>query len=90
MMAKIVCSFFIAIVVVNTAAAQQGSLEEKAKQEGQLVVYGDTNLRDLQILAKAFQAKYGFMKDVKILSLPIERLFAKITTEFQAGTYNPT
>jgi iron(III) transport system substrate-binding protein len=89
MMAKIVCSFFIAIVVVNTAAAQQGSLEEKAKQEGQLVVYGDTNLRDLQILAKAFQAKYGFMKDVKILSLPIERLFAKITTEFQAGTYNP-
>jgi len=89
MMAKIVCSFFFAIVVVNTAAAQQGSLEEKAKQEGQLVVYGDTNLRDLQILAKAFQAKYGFMKDVKILSLPIERLFAKITTEFQAGTYNP-
>jgi hypothetical protein len=84
-------SLLLLIVVGDAAWAQQplSSLQERATAERRLVVYGDTNLRDLQLLANAFQEKYSFIKYVELLSLPVDRLFSKITTEFKAGAYNP-
>jgi iron(III) transport system substrate-binding protein len=83
--------FLLLILLGNTTWAQEpvSTLQERAAAERRLVVYGDTNLRDLQLLANAFQSKYSFIKDVELLSLPVERLFSKITTEFKAGVYNP-
>jgi iron(III) transport system substrate-binding protein len=82
-------AFLCAFVQFASAQQPPTSLLERAKAEPRLVVYGDTNLRDLQMLADGFRAKYSFFKQVEILSLPIERLYAKLSTEFQAGVYNP-
>jgi iron(III) transport system substrate-binding protein len=87
-----VCLLFAILCAFEQIAhAQQTPLNllEKAKAEPRLVVYGDTNLRDLQMLTDGFRAKYSFIKQVEALSLPIDRLFAKLSTEFQAGVYNP-
>ena len=91
MTTKFCSAFLIVLALAKIAFAQQpaAALLEKAKLEQRLVVYGDTNLRDLQILAEGFRAKFSFIKQVETLSLPIDRLFAKISTEFQAGVYHP-
>ncbi len=83
-------SLLLLVVAVDNARAQQpvSPLQERAAAERRLAAYGDTNLRDLQLLANAFQEKYNFIKDVELLSLPVDRLCSKITTEFKAGAYN--
>lgn len=86
---NLVLVIFYGLVQLANAQQPQPSLLERAKAEPRMVVYGDTNLRDLKTLTDAFQAKFSFIKQVEVLSLPIERLFAKLSTEFKAGVYNP-
>ena len=83
--------FLLVLALAKIAVAEQpaASLHDKSKIEPKLVIYGDTNLRDLQTLATAFRAKYSAIKQVETLSLSIDRLYAKISTEVRAGVYNP-
>jgi iron(III) transport system substrate-binding protein len=64
-------------------AAQDPTVIEGAKKEGQMVFYGTMELTVSKKLATMFEKKYPFIK-TNIIRLGSERLAARVTTEAQA------
>jgi iron(III) transport system substrate-binding protein len=57
-----------------------------AKQEGELMIYGSTDLRQANIIANKFREKYPFI-DVKLTRLNSNKLYPKVLSEHRAGKY---
>src|SRR4026209_1697826 len=59
---------------------------EGAKKEGELVIYGTTDLRQSTILNDKFRQKYPFI-DVKLSRLTSDNLYPRITAETRSGKF---
>ena len=62
------------------------SVIEGAKKEGELVIYGTTDLRQSTILNDKFRQKYPFI-DVKLSRLTSDNLYPRITAETRSGKF---
>ena len=69
------------------AAATDGSVVEKAKAEGEVVLYTAWGLDTVQALQKAFAKKYPFIK-VNVLRTRSERLLTRTVAEHKQRVYN--
>ena len=59
---------------------------EGAKKEGEVMIYGSTDLRQANILANEFRKKYPFV-EVKLTRLTSNKLYPKVLAEHRAGKY---
>jgi iron(III) transport system substrate-binding protein len=82
--AVLLFSLALYITTATTAfAAQETTVIEAAKKEGQVVFYGTMELTVASKLAALFEKKYPFIKP-NIIRLGSERLAARVTAEAQA------
>jgi len=65
----------------DTAAVIEG-----AKKEGELVIYGTTDLRQATILNDKFRQKYPFI-DVKLSRLTSDNLYPRVIAEIRSGKF---
>jgi len=73
----------------ESAWAQSGEtakLIEGAKKEGELVIYGTTDLRQSLLINEKFQAKYPFI-NVKLNRLTSDNLFPRVISETRSGKF---
>ncbi len=61
---------------------------DKAKAEGTVLIYGSTQLDQINVVIKRFEQKYPFIR-VNYSRLPSERLQARVLTEARAGAQLP-
>lgn len=61
-------------------------LIEGAKKEGELVIYGTTDLRQSNLINEKFQAKYPFI-NVKLNRLTSDNLYPRIIAETRSGKF---
>ena len=73
----------------QSARAQSGDtakLIEAAKKEGELVIYGTTDLRQSTLINEKFQAKYPFI-NVKLNRLTSDNLYPRVIAETRSGKF---
>ena len=73
----------------ESARAQSGDTAkvfEAAKKEGELVIYGTTDLRQSNLINEKFQAKYPFI-NVKLNRLTSDNLYPRIIAETRSGKF---
>jgi iron(III) transport system substrate-binding protein len=61
---------------------------DKAKAEGTVLIYGSTQLDQINVVIKRFEQKYPFIR-VNYSRLPSERLQSRVLTEARAGAQLP-
>ncbi|MGH7845258.1 MAG: ABC transporter substrate-binding protein [Candidatus Binatia bacterium] len=72
---------------IDQAWSQSGNeIIEGAKEEGELVIYGSTDLRQANIIASKFREKYPFI-DVKLTRLTSNKLYPRVQAEARAGKF---
>lgn len=77
------------IQLPDSARAQSGDtaqLIEAAKKEGELVIYGTTDLRQSTLINEKFQAKYPFI-NVKLSRLTSDNLYPRVIAETRSGKF---
>jgi ABC-type glycerol-3-phosphate transport system substrate-binding protein len=67
-------------------ATDQAKLIEGAKKEGELVIYGTTDLRQATILNDKFRQKYPFI-DVKLNRLTSDNMYPRVIAETRSGKF---
>jgi iron(III) transport system substrate-binding protein len=67
-------------------SADTVKLIEGAKKEGELVIYGTTDLRQSNLINEKFQAKYPFI-NVKLNRLTSDNLYPRIIAESRSGKF---
>ena len=60
--------------------SETAKLIEGAKKEGELVIYGTTDLRQSNLINEKFQAKYPFI-NVKLNRLTSDNLYPRVIAE---------
>jgi iron(III) transport system substrate-binding protein len=89
---KLVALLVAALVALQnfTAAwaqpADNAALIEGAKKEGELVIYGTTDLRQATILNDRFRQKYPFI-EVKLNRLTSDNLYPRVIAETRSGKF---
>ncbi len=73
----------VAAVLVMRAEAVPQSLEDAAKQEGKVVVYGSIESETMDVIAKAFTQKYGV--GIDYWRGASNKVIDRALTEFQSG-----
>lgn len=84
-------SFFIGPFADNASAAAEddiGKFVEGAKKEGNLSVYGATNMTTLSSYAEGFTKRYPFIK-VNPYRADSDKILTKVLTEARLKTYIP-
>src|SRR4029434_1634584 len=79
----------MALYCADRALAQlinSETLIEGAKKEGELVIYGTTDLRQATILNEKFRQKYPFI-DVKLNRLTSDNLYPRLIAETRSGKF---
>ena len=66
--------------------AETAKLIEGAKKEGELVIYGTTDLRQSNLINEKFQSKYPFI-NVKLSRLTSDNLYPRIIAETRSGKF---
>lgn len=77
------------IELPQSARAQSGDTAkviEAAKKEGELVIYGTTDLRQSILINDKFQAKYPFI-NVKLNRLTSDNLYPRVIAETRSGKF---
>ena len=69
-----------------TQTGDTTKLIEAAKKEGELVIYGTTDLRQSNLINEKFQAKYPFI-NVKLNRLTSDNLYPRIIAETRSGKF---
>jgi len=85
----LIISAFFCIHLPQAAQAQSGDtakLIEGAKKEGELVIYGTTDLRQSNLINEKFQAKYPFIT-VKLNRLTSDNLYPRVIAESRSGKF---
>src|SRR5512139_2737218 len=77
----ILLSFFL----LSAAAAAEPSLYERARKEGQVLVYSSFNAAEMVTLKNSFENRYPGVK-VEHLRLAGARLMQRLIAEHQAGS----
>jgi iron(III) transport system substrate-binding protein len=67
-------------------AVDTAKLIEGAKKEGELVIYGTTDLRQATLLNDRFRQKYPFI-DVKLNRLTSDNLYPRVIAETRSGKF---
>jgi iron(III) transport system substrate-binding protein len=67
-------------------SADTAKLIAGAKKEGELVIYGTTDLRQATILNEKFREKYPFI-EVKLNRLTSDQLYPRVIAETRSGKY---
>jgi iron(III) transport system substrate-binding protein len=67
-------------------ATDPAKLIEGAKKEGELVIYGTTDLRQATILNDKFRQKYPFI-DVKLNRLTSDNMYPRVIAETRSGKF---
>ena len=73
----------------QSGRAQSGAtakLIDAAKKEGELVIYGTTDLRQSTLINEKFQAKYPFI-NVKLNRLTSDNLYPRVIAETRSGKF---
>ena len=71
---------------VWSQSADIAKLIEGAKKEGELVIYGTTDLRQASLINTKFREKYPFI-DVKLNRLSADALYPRVLTEARSGKF---
>src|SRR5918992_4257826 len=66
--------------------AHTAALIEGAKKEGELVIYGTTDLRQATVLNDKFRQKYPFI-DVKLNRLTSDNMYPRVIAEMRSGKF---
>ncbi len=77
--------FLILILTFSISKAQPPSIE-KAKEEGQVLLYGTMQISQMRVVIDAFEKKYPFLK-VKHYRTNSDKLVQKVFTEVRAGRH---
>jgi iron(III) transport system substrate-binding protein len=67
-------------------AAHTAALIEGAKKEGELVIYGTTDLRQATIMNDRFRQKYPFI-NVKLNRLTSDNMYPRVIAEMRSGKF---
>lgn len=67
-------------------SSETAKLIEAAKKEGELIIYGTSDLAQANIINEKFQAKYPFI-DVKLNRMTSDKLFPRIIAETRSGKF---
>src|SRR5687768_11246541 len=67
-------------------SSETAKLIEGAKKEGELVIYGTTDLRQSNLINEKFQAKYPFI-NVKLNRLTSDNLYPRVIAETRSGKF---
>ena len=67
-------------------SSESAKLIEAAKKEGELVIYGTSDLAQATIINEKFQAKYPFI-DVKLNRMTGDKLFPRVIAETRSGKF---
>ena len=70
----------------HAQSVDTAKLIEGAKKEGELVIYGTTDLRQSNLINEKFQAKYPFI-NVKLNRLTSDNLYPRIIAETRSGKF---
>jgi iron(III) transport system substrate-binding protein len=81
-----VASMLVHCVDAWAQATDQAKLIEGAKKEGELVIYGTTDLRQATILNDKFRQKYPFI-DVKLNRLTSDNMYPRVIAETRSGKF---
>jgi iron(III) transport system substrate-binding protein len=73
----------VAVVLVWNPAARSQALEDAAKQEGRVVVYGSLESETMDAVAKAFTRRYGVA--VEYWRGSSSKILDRVLTEFRSG-----
>jgi iron(III) transport system substrate-binding protein len=71
---------------VWSQASDTARLIEGAKKEGELVIYGTTDLRQATLINERFRQKYPFI-DVKLNRLTSDNMYPRVINETRAGKF---
>ena len=77
---------FLVVVSIPLLGGAQSQLIEKARAEGELMLYGTTQIVQMQIMIKHFEKKYPFLK-VKYYRAGGEKIAQRIVAEARAGRH---
>jgi iron(III) transport system substrate-binding protein len=69
-----------------TQSSDTAKLIEGAKKEGELVIYGTTDLRQATLLNERFRQKYPFI-EVKLNRLTSDNMYPRVINETRAGKF---
>lgn len=88
---RLVFSLLLSICLCRTHWAWGQSSEELkliagAKKEGELVIYGSTDLRQANLLNAKFREKYPFI-DVKLNRLTSDNMYPRVIAEARSGKF---
>jgi iron(III) transport system substrate-binding protein len=89
---RILASLVLTTAAIQSAepawpqAADTAKLIEGAKKEGELVIYGTTDLRQATLLNDRFRQKYPFI-DVKLQRLTSDNLYPRVIAETRSGKF---
>jgi iron(III) transport system substrate-binding protein len=67
-------------------SAETAKLIEGAKKEGELLIYGTTDLRQSNLINEKFQSKYPFI-NVKLNRLTSDNLYPRLIAETRSGKF---
>ena len=70
----------------HAQSVDTAKLIEGAKKEGELVIYGTTDLRQSNLINEKFQAKYPFI-NVKLNRLTSDNLYPRVIAETRSGKF---
>jgi len=90
------CFLFAAIVFASLGlydaepawcqSAERAKLIEGAKKEGELIIYGTTDLRQSTLINDKFREKYPFI-DVKLNRFTSDKLYPRLIAETRSGKF---
>ncbi|MFQ5849247.1 MAG: ABC transporter substrate-binding protein [Candidatus Binatia bacterium] len=84
--ASVVLFVFLIVLVTPVLAGAESPWIEKAKAEGELMLYGTTQISQMQGVIKSFGKKYPFVK-VHYYRAGADKLAQKIVTEIRVGRH---
>ncbi len=72
--------------LARAQSSDTAQLIAAAKKEGELVIYGTTDLRQSTLINETFQAKYPFI-NVKLSRLTSDNLYPRVISEHRSGKF---
>lgn len=84
--ASVIFGALLVILLSSVPGGAQSRWVEKAKPEGELKVYGTTQIPQMHVVIQSFEKKYPFIK-VKYYRAGGEKLAHKMVTEVRAGRH---
>jgi ABC-type Fe3+ transport system substrate-binding protein len=82
----LISALFLSFASAWSQSTDTAALIEGAKKEGELVIYGTTDLRQATILNDRFRQKYPFI-EVKLNRLTSENMYPRVISEMRAGKF---